>query len=33
MNCYECEKKIVGDNFYYSFEDTNKICPKCYGEN
>jgi hypothetical protein len=32
MNCYECEAPIVDDKFYYSFEDTNEICPKCYGE-
>ena len=32
MNCYECDVEIVGDNFYYSSEDTNEICPKCYGE-
>lgn len=32
MNCYECEAPIVDGNFYYSFEDTNEICPKCYGE-
>ena len=32
MKCYECDVEIVGDNFYYSSEDTNEICPTCYGE-
>jgi len=31
MNCYECNKAIIDNKFYYSFEDTNEICPKCYG--
>jgi hypothetical protein len=31
MNCYECNATIVNNQFYYSFEDTNEICPKCYG--
>ena len=31
MNCYECEALIVSGKFYYSSEDTNEICPKCYG--
>ena len=31
MNCHECNKAITDNEFYYSFEDTNEICPKCYG--
>jgi len=31
MNCHECNKAITDNKFYYSFEDTNEICPKCYG--
>jgi len=31
MNCHECNKAIIDNKFYYSFEDTNEICPKCYG--
>ena len=30
MMCYECGSKIY-NQFYYSYEDTNEICQKCYG--
>jgi hypothetical protein len=32
--CVDCRTPLVGDKWYYSFEDNmgSRVCPKCYGD-